>query len=98
MHEERRDHITRSFVVTANRRGPRRVATVSPRDDISGDRANVSESGRTSPRRHPPRVDGCARTVAVNGSPLDVPAADPGDLAGTRISVEPAILGPGRRP
>lgn len=100
MHEERRDHITRSLVVTANRRGPRRIATVSPRGAVSGDLVNVAEVGRNGSRRHAPRVDGCTRTVALNGSILDDPAANLGGLAGTMFatdSVEPTAPAPDGR-
>jgi len=73
MHEERRDHITRSLAVTANRRGARRIASVTPRGAVCENLVKVAEAGRIGSRRLTPHVDGYDRTAALNGSIAELP-------------------------
>ena len=82
MYEERRDHITRSFAVTANRRGARRFVTVAPHGAVSGSLVNIAEAGQDSSRRSFPRDDGFILTAEPPCSILDISAANAGDRAG----------------
>ena len=88
MHEERRDHITRSFAVTANRRGARRFVTVAPHGAVSGRFVNIAEVGQDSSLCHIPRDDGFKPTAGPLCSTSAISAANSGNRGGKTTALD----------